>query len=381
MIKLIYSFPRYQRGQAFAETLVGFSVIALFLFGSYHLWRHTELQQAAVDAVRFAAWERVVWEPSDNMVEKFALHKADEQLAKDVVLRQLSTPAAWRNVRKNMSSDGVLAQGSADERRDVLHTGVKSFVSAGQDPNQMISLTTNSGWKNTNEKWRGSDPTGETFTKLKLDKDTWRTMDLTLKSRLTDAPGSNLFRFLLPTIETKKQLSLITNSWAASPPVMFVRDRQLLVLSTGDQMSGTEANPLAFFGQPPSTNANLADIVGMVPLWNIVGGPSGFGGQYLARQTGLSAQVGNELLQSQGQSFQFDVSNPAAAFGIVPQTQQPEYFNSNAVSNWHHRHTFVISKTSEEPLEPDLKAQNSNIGKKKYRSTSLQNPIETYFSR
>ena len=375
-------FAKYQSGQAYAETLVGFSVIALFLFGAYHVWRHAELQQAAVEAVRFAAWERVVWEPSDNHVEKFALHKTDEQLAKDAILHQLSTPGAWRNFRAGLSRGGMPIPTSTGEKRDSLNVALRSFVSPGADPNMLISLTTGSGWTNSVERWfRGRDPTFNTTTSLELDQDTYRTVNLSLKSQVTPTSGGRLFDFLLPAVETKKHLSLITNAWAASTPMMFVRtERQLLPFSSGDEMSGTKANNLAFFGLNPSSGAaNAADFVGMVPFWNFVGGPHGLGGQYVVRQIGLGANAANTLVQSAGQSFSFDPANPATSLGLMAEVAQPEYFNGNLVSNWQHRHTLVISDTAEDRAEPSTKSRNSNIKKRKYRAAGLQNPIETYF--
>ena len=355
---------------------------SVFLFGAHHLWRHAELQQAAVDAVRFAAWERVVWEPSDNAVEKFALHKTDEQLAKDAVLHQLSNPVAWRNVRAGLSRGGTPAPTSTTERRDSLSVALKSFVSPGADPNNLVSLTTGSGWTNKAEAWiRGRDPTFNTTTSLELDKDTYRTVNLSLKSQFTPTAGGRLFDFLLPAVETKKHLSLITNTWAGSTPMMFVRtERQLLPFSTGDELSGTKPNVLAYFGMQNSTgSASAADFVGMVPFWNFVGGAHGMGGQYVVRQIGLGADVANTLVQSAGQSFSFDKANPATSLGLMPQMQQSEYFNGNLVSNWQHRHTFVVSKTAEDGAEPGTKSRNSNIGKRKYRAASLQNPVETYY--
>lgn len=376
------SFTKYQSGQAYAETLVGFTVIGLFLFGAHHLWRHAELQQAAVDAVRFAAWERVVWEPGDNDVEKFALHKTDESLAKDAVLHQLSTPTAWRNFRAGVTKDGTPAPTSTADRRDSLSVALKSFVSPGRDPNNLISVATDSGWTNGVERaFRGKDPTFNTTTSLDLDKDTYRTVSLSLKSQLTPTVGMRFFEFLLPAVDTKKKLSLITNTWAGSPPMMLVRtERQLLPFSSGDDISGTKPNALAFFGLNPSTGANAADFVGMVPFWNFVGGANGMAGQYVVRDIGLDAGGANALLQSAGKSFSFDPANPASSLLLKAQVQQGEYFNGNAVSGWHHRHTFVIADTAEHKAEPGTKARNSNIGKRKYRAASLQNPVETYYS-
>ena len=374
---------RYQVGQAYAEIVVGFSVVALFLLGSYHVWRYAEFQQTAVDAVRFAAWERVVWEPSDNSVEKFAIHKTDEQLAKDTVMRQLSTPAAWRNFRSGLEGNGSPAQTTFADRRDTLGAALKSFVSSDTDPNNMISLSTSSGWTNSAEAWyRGRDPTFNTTTSLELDRETYRTVKLSLKSQFTPTTSLRFFDFFLPPVVADKHLSLITNAWAASTPMMFVRtERQLLPFSTGDDISGTKPNNMAFFGLNPSSGTNAADFVGMVPFWNFVGGPYGLAGQYNVNQVGASGDFANTLIETRGQSFlSFDISNPGTSLGLMPEVDQQEFFKPNAVSNWQHRNTLIISKTKEDDDEKaGTKSRNSNIGKRKYRAQSLQNPVETYF--
>ena len=403
------SSPKSQSGQAYAETLVGFVVIGLFLLGAHHLWRYAEVQQATVDAVRFAAWERVVWEPADNNVEKFALHKTDEALAKDAVLRQFSTPSAWRRFRTDLSQNGtpattncntganlgylgqvgrkcpttsVPATTTSDGRRDALSAALKSFVSPGMDPNNLITVSTTSGWPNNiQNKYRGEDPTYGSLTSLELDKETYRTVNLSFKSLLTPTTSSLFFDFLLPVIDTKKHLSLITNTWAGSPPMMLLRaERQLMPLSPGYEVSGTKPNKLAFFGFNPSAGANAADFVGMVPFWNLIGGANGFAGQYVVRQIGLDAGGANNLIQSAGQSFSYDPANPASSLLLKAQMQQSEFFNPILVSNWHHRHTFVIANTAEHGDEPNTKSRNSNIGKLKYRAFIPQNPIDNYFA-
>lgn len=377
---------QHQSGQAYAETLVGFTVIGLFLFGAHHLWRYAEVQQATTDAVRFAAWERVAWEPPDNSVEKFALHKADSALADDTVLHQLSKPAAWRAHRSGIVGNGVPTAQLPAERRDMLTAALKSFVSPGADPAAMISVTTGSGWTNEAERWyRGRDPTFNTTTSLALDQDTYRTVNLTFNSQLANAAPLRLFDFLLPAVSNKKHLSLITNSWAASPPLMHVRtETQLLPFSTGDVTSGTHANRLAYFGlHNDSSTVSAGDFVGMAPWWNFVGGPNGMGGQYIVRQIGLDANAANRLIASGGNSYQFDPAKPADDLLLKAEMMQPEYFNTNAISSWHHRHTFVIDESAEAKAEAGsdgaIKARNSNIGKRKYRAASMQNPASTYF--
>jgi hypothetical protein len=370
-----YKFSgRYQLGQAYFETLACLTVVFAFLMGAHYLWRSAELAQMAVDAVRFAAWERTVWEPDDNNTEVYALHKTDDQLGKDVVMRQLSAPAAWRNFRTNLSPAGVPAAASSQARRDVLHTSAQKFVTSANDPNDMITLRTDSGWGNDVEgEFRGIDPTYNTTTSLKLDRNTWRTVKLTLKGNpedmvipyLRNGTGTN-YNARPQDVTTNKKFSLITNTWAASPPVAFVRERQLMPFSTEDKLSGYKGNYLGNYSRP---------------VWAVVGGPNGFGGQYLARQIGINANQAAELIHSSGESFDFDMSNPLGSMGLIPQTQQSEFFNQNAVSQWHHRHTFVVAEDEDSKGEPDKKAFNSNIKKKKYRAFSGQNPIDTYFTR
>jgi hypothetical protein len=376
---------RRQRGQAYAETLVGFVVIGLFLLGAHHLWRYAEAQQALVDAVRFAAWERVAWEPSDNTVEKHALHKSDQALASAAVLHQFSSPAAWRAERAGLSAGGVPAAATSDQRRSWLGKALASFVSPGRDPNNLLTVTTGSGWTNAAEQWyRGRDPTFNTTTSLELDKDTYRTVSVAFNSQLTTMAPMRLFDFLMPAIASTKKLALITNTWAGSPPMMHVRaERQLLPLSTGDASSGTKPNHLAFFGLTDNSGGtNAADFVGMAPWWNFVGGANGMGGQYVVRQIGLDGRAANSLVQSAGKSFNFDSADPAGSLLLKAQVQQGDYFNPNAVSNWHHRHTLVIDGTAEQAAEDGggPKSRNANVGKRKYRVMTLQNPVETYYA-
>ena len=247
----------------------------------------------------------------------------------------------------------------------------------------LISLTTGSGWTNDVERWfRGRDPTFNTTTSLELDKDTYRTVNLSLKSQVTPTSGGRLFDFLLPAVETKKHLSLITNTWAASPPMVRVRTlRQLLPFSTGDEISGTKPNALAFFGVNPSRGAANAG-VGMVPFWNFVGGPHGLGGQYTVRQIGLGANAANTLVQSAGKSFSFDPANSASSLLLQAQLDQKEYIDFNYARSMTHRHVIVVDETAEQQIEDEggTKSRNGNSGKRKYRAFSLKNPVENYFA-
>lgn len=376
---------KQESGQALVEVAVAFAVIGLFMFGAHHLWRHAEARQAAVEAVRFAAWERVVWEPSDNEVEKHALHKSDDALALDAVRHQLSTPIAMRAYRAELSASGTPAPSGADEKRNGLTAALKTFIAPDQDPGEMVTVNTSSGWTNDAERWiRGRDPTFNTTTSLELDRDTYRTVRLTLKNDRAATRTTGFFEFGPRQIHIEKKLSLITNTWAASPPMMRVRTvRQLLPLSWGDEISGTKPNALAYFGMENGTDsASGADFVGMVPWWNFIGGPNGMAGQYVVRQVGLNADNANALLQSAGKDFKFTAADPAGSLLLKAQVDQKEYIDFNYARSMQHRHESVIDKTAAQEIENEggVKSRNGNSGKRKYRALSLQNPVETYFA-
>lgn len=373
-----------QSGQAYAETIVGFGVIALFLLGAQFMWQHAEARQQIIDATRFAAWERVVWEPSDNDTEKFAVHESNDQLSEAVVLHQLSTPEAWRKYREGMQSDGTAHSTPAKDKRDLLKNAMKAFISPGQDPSSLIQTTTESGWTNgVEDKFRGMDPTFGKVTSLELDRDTYRTVKTVFHSNVNATFVDRLFSYVMSPLNTTTKLSLITNTWAGSPPVMMVRtERELLPLSTGDKASGTKANFLANFG----LGGTAGQLVGMAPWWNFVGGPNGFAGQYVVKKIGMGAADANGLIQSAGSDWTSDWSlddvNRMDNLLLKQQVHQPEYFNPNAVSSWHHRHTLVIDESSQTKGEQasGVAPRNSNIGKRKYRALSLQNPVEQYYT-
>lgn len=378
---------RYHRGQAMVESLICMLVIGLMLTGAQHLWRYGELRQQVQSAGRFAAWERTVWEPADNSSEKFAVHQADADMARSVVLHQLSDPIAWRTYRSTLQGDGTAATSAhdTDQRRSWLHTALRPFLAAGKDPDQLISVKTDSGWMNDTERaFRGMDPTGNTTTSLELDRDTYRRTTTTFTSQPGTGFVSRIFGFIITGGAQQKHLSLITNTWAASPPVLTVRaERQLLPFSSGHAGSGTAPNALAYFGlHSDSGAANAADFVGMVPWWNFVGGPNGLGGQYVVRQIGLDSGAANGTVQSAGESFSFDPANPLTSLLLKPQKQQKEFFDGNAVAGGSHRHTYVIDETADARGAKDggTAARNSNNDKRKYRALSLHNPIEQYWS-
>ena len=174
-------------------------------------------------------------------------------------------------------------------------------------------------------------------------------------------------------VTTSKKLSLITNSWAASPAVNAIRtDRQLLPLSTGHADSGTKANNLAYFGMGGNVGLGLA------PWWDFVGGANGLGGQTVVRQIGMDAGTANGMLQSSGQSWH-DI-NPLSPSKLLlkAQLQQKEYFQPNVVSTWQHRHTFVIDESDDTKADGADRARDASVNKRKYKSISLSNPIERF---
>lgn len=249
-----YHHTSQESGQALVEVVVGFAVIGLFMFGAHHLWRHCEARQTAVEAVRFAAWERTVWEPSDNEVEKHALHKSDEALAQDVVRHQLSTPVAMRAYRASIRADGIPTTLDTYKKWNQLTAALKTFFTPDKDPDEMVAVKTSSSWTNDEERqFRGRDPILNTTTSLELDRDTYRTVRLTFGNATASAKTTGIFNFGSNQFYIEKKLSLITNTWAASAPLVRVRTlRQLLPFSTGDDVSGTKPNVLAYFGMENS---------------------------------------------------------------------------------------------------------------------------------
>lgn len=373
-----------EAGQALVEVVVAFAVIGLFMFGARHLWRHSEARQAAVEAVRFAAWERTVWEPSDNAVEKHALHKSDEALAHDVVRHQLYTPAAMRAYRSSLNANGTPTSLSAYGKWNQLTTALKTFITPNEDPFEMVTVNTLSSWTNDAERqFRGRDPTFNTTTSLELDRDTYRTVKMTFGNAGTKTKTIGFFNFEPNQFYIEKKLSLITNAWAASAPLVRVRTlRQLLPFSTGDEISGTKPNALAYFGMENSaSSASTADFVGMVPFWNFVGGPNGLAGQYVTDQVGLNGNGANALLQSAGKDFKFDTANPANSLLLQAEVERKEYIDFNYARAMTHRHVVVKDKTAEQKIEDEggAKSRNGNSGKRKYRAFSLKNPVENYF--
>lgn len=373
MKKSKLAHKRKQAGQAYAETVVAFGVIALFLMGSHHLWTYAEVRQQIIDATRFAAWERTAWEAEDNSTEKFAVHQTNDALARNVLMHQFSSPAAWRNFRTGLNSDGTPTATNIGDSRANLKLAIKNFVSPGNDPNNLVKVETKSGWTNgVQAAYRGMDPTFGTLTSLELDRETYRTVTTNFNSQLNPTLSNRIFSFLMSPVTTSKKLSLITNTWAASPAVNFIRtERQLLPLSTGHAGSGTKANNLAYFGM--GSNVGL----GLAPWWDFVGGANGFGGQYVVRQIGMDAGGANALIQSSGQTFNPSYLDPSSVL-LKAQLQQSEYFQPNVVSAWQHRHTFVIDESDITKADGSDRARDASINKRKYKAISLTNPVETF---
>lgn len=366
----------FQKGQAYAELLVSFAILGLFLFGSYHLWRYAEARQLLIDTARFVAWERTVWEPDDNAVEMHALHRSDESLAREAVVHQLSTPETWRRERSGVTAAGAPADIPAEVRRGLLKPALRSFVGENDNPNKLLTVSTLSEMQTGI--FVGRDPSGNTTTSLSLDREVLRTVAVSMKSSLTQSSIGKLFGFWLPNLESDSSLSLITNSWAASPPVNRIRTaRQLNVMSTGESFSGTKPNFLAYFGQTPDSGAlGASDFFGMAPWWDLVAGQNGFGGQYVVKQIGLDAGAVNNIIQTQ--KYAYDPSKSVAG-NILLQAQidQREYMQPNSVGSSFPRAYEVRDNTADASEKP---ARNSVAGgKRKYMATSLQNPVENYF--
>jgi hypothetical protein len=368
----------HQEGQAYTELVVSFVIVGLFLFGGYHIWRYGEARQTLQNAARFAAWERTVWEPSDNAVEKHALHRSDESLAKNTLIHQLSLPKAWRRERSGVDKSGKSATLTDAEKTAMLKPALKSFIDSDSNPQNMLSITTGSrrqmGW------FVGLDPSFNRLTSLSLDRKVYRTVSVSLEGLEQSGFDTGLFGFVLPTLDSTRSMTLVANPWAGSPPIMRIRaQRQLLVMSTGDSASDTAPNFMAYFG----TNANGSnlgggDFLGMVPWWNFLGGPNGLGGQFVVKKIGLDSGGVNNLLQSGG-DYTWDTTKPIASNLLLnAQLQQKEYFDPNGVANGLQRHLNVWDKTTDAKGKPPRNSVSG--GKRKWMGTSFQNPIENYYN-
>jgi hypothetical protein len=373
-------FRKYQQGQAYAELVVGFVVIGLFLFGGFHVWRYGEARQAAQSAVRFAAWERTVWEPSDSDVEKHALHRSDESLAKNTLIHQLSQPDAWRRERSGVNGAGDLPNFSDADRLAMVKPALKSFLETGASPSSMITVSTQS--KRQIGGFVGRDPTFNTTTSLSLDQDVYRQVVVTLKGAAPSRFEKGMFGFALPPLEMTRSMTLIANSWAASPPVQKIRTgRQLLVMSTGDPASDTAANHLAYFGlNNNGANFGAGDLLGMVPWWTFLGGPNGLAGQFVVNQIGLDAGAANSLMQGGVQNISWDTTKPIASNILAKaQLSRNEYFNPNGLAVGAFKHHLFIKDIGAEAQEDPPRNTLPN-GRRKWMGASMQNPIENYYA-
>lgn len=376
-----------QRGQAFAETLASFGVIGLFLTGAHYLWIYGELKQTIIDATRFAAWERTVWESYDNGVEKFAVHKTDASLANSVVIHQLSTPKAWVDFRKNIKDGGAKDEIDTVKVKN-LKKSISYFVSKDKNPYDLIVVETVSSKIDllvvdgldeitpNPSGVRGFEPTNGYTTSLELDQKMKRTIKTKFNSQLLPSTVNRIFSFFMLPVDVKKKLSLITNTWEASPPVNFVRtERQLLPFSTGHAPSGTPPNRLAYINYVDGGQTRLA---GFSAFMEYLGGANGLGGQTLVTKLGINAKRITSFAQQGGEGWDPEVDVPKSGNILKAQHQLKEYFNPNAVSAWQHRHTFVIDNSTKTASEGIHESTDATIGKRKYKAISYRNPIQYY---
>lgn len=339
-----------QLGQASAELLVSFVIIISFLLGSVLIWRFIETKQLLQSSARFILWERTVWEPSDNDVEKHSLHRSEESLARSALVHQLSLPSAWR-YEKSPESSSADFSANVDQRREMVKPGFRAFIH--EDPNNSIITSTTS--KRQTGFWVGQDPTYNTTTSLELDRDVYRTIKVTLKHHLpifwkTCGLYMNCGEYVeLPAdFNPTQSMSIIANTWAASAPLNELRsDRQLGVMSTGQTVSGTKPNNLVTFGQNSDPSSfGVGDFVGLGPWWNFVGGVNGLGGQFVVHKIGLNAQKALDLLDS-GQ-YTWDKNKSVIENSpIKSQEEQTEYYTGNQAATPNVRKTIVVDKTSD----------------------------------
>jgi hypothetical protein len=339
--------PFLQKGQAYAELLVSFIIIISILLGAALIWRFIEAKQLLQSSARFILWERTVWEPSNNDVEKHSLHRSEESLARSTLVHQLSLPSAWRDEKAGLEAD-------TERRREMLKPGIRALIRESTDPLNILSISTTS--ERQLGEWVGHDPTMNTTTSLELDRDVYRTISVSLKHHLPVFwKTCGLFMdcgrkyYEVPIVFTPNQsMSIIANTWAASAPLNELRsDRQLGVMSTGQSVSGTKPNKLVTFGQngDPSS-VGIGDFVGLGPWWNFVGGVNGIGGQFAIHKIGLNAPQALAFMNS-GQ-YPWDKNKSVIENSIIKsQEEQAEHYTPNQGATPNVRKTIVVDKTSD----------------------------------
>jgi hypothetical protein len=314
-----------QRGQALFESILACSVLMLFLFGLQWVWRFGELKQLNTEAARFAVWERTAYKANGGADYK-SLYSADADLAPKVFRSVYLTPRGAR--QSQTAGSTALLQDHADWMSTAARFFTDKFESAtfGSISNGALNVSTSSSKSPGGP--MGFDPTGNTLTKLTLDREPYERVQVSGAIGLSDfiknymektfgiAKGETGMPAGGPSARSLGSLTMVTNSWSAPVPVANHRiAEQLNPFYDGPASSGSSGNPVGKI-----LNSNYFNLPGLI------GGASGFGGNFRVDLAGVNpAQV--STLVSQGMGLDFNsLKNPG---GLIKAYKSTDDYKEN----------------------------------------------------
>ena len=305
---------RIQAGQALVESLLSCSLLIIFLFAMQWVWRFGELKQSNTEATRFAIWERTAYN-TDGAADAQSVYSSDADLAPKVFRNIYLTP---RGARQSQSTgSAALLQDHPDWMTTAARFFTNAFASAtfGGIANSALTVTTSADKAPGGP--MGFDPTHNTLTSLKLDVQPYQTVQVNgtiglrdfittfMQQRFGITPPVSPTSAGTPVATRLGALTMVTNSWAAPGGVAIKRIYE-------------ELNPLG-----PTNHVGMVINNGSYGnLSQLIGGASGFGGNYRVDKVGINpAQISS--LVSQGMSFNYDgLKNPADIFKIFKPTNE-----------------------------------------------------------
>lgn len=270
-----------QGGQGIAESILACSILLLLMAAASWMWKFGELKQYNTEAVRFATWERTVYQEAAGDEMK-AIYASDAELAADTFRYTYLKPHGRRGAEKNggasIQDNGGWGTVAARFFSDWMPNGTFNGLI-----NNAITVTTNSASPPGKEPL-GFDPTGNTLTSLKLDREQYETVSVSAEIDYADFLTNFVQqRFgIVPPVAgnpgatttsnvTLGQLSLVNHTWSAPGTVAIRRVyEELGPLS--------KVNPIGryVFNNPDYFNLNA-----------FIGGAAGFAGNYRVDMPGL----------------------------------------------------------------------------------------------
>ena len=303
-----------QRGQAIVESVVALSLFMVFLFALQWVWRFGELAQLNAEAPRFAMWERTAYK-DNGAADAQSLYSSDADLAPKVFRNVYLTP---RGARQSQAAGGdAIMQDHPDWMTTAARFFTNTFASAtfGAVANSALTVSTNANKSPGGP--MGFDPTHNTLTSLKLDDKPYERVQVNgaiglgefiaafMQQRFGITPPAGATGDGVTTNLALGSLTMVTNSWSAPGAVAIKRIY-------------SELNPLA-----PTNHVGMVLNNGQYGnLSQLIGGASGFGGNYRVDKAGINpAQV--SALVTQGMGFDYNgLKNPADLIKLFKPTDE-----------------------------------------------------------